>query len=126
MAKRDMTGAIHAERLLANAGGDAGLADEVLGLFAQQAELWLRLLDDATGADGFRDAAHSLKGTALGVGATDMADACARAEAGADGDLGVRSALARRVRDEAARALADAAAWRHERLLQSLRTPARG
>ncbi len=120
-----MTGAIDAEGLLANAGGDPELADEVLGLFAEQAELWLRLLDDAEGADGFRDAAHSLKGTALGVAASAMAEACARAEAQAGADRGVRAALARRVRDEADRALADAAAWRHERLLQSLRTPPR-
>ena len=121
-----MTGALDVDALLANAGEDPALADEVLGLFAEQAALWLRLLDGADAAGGFRDAAHTLKGAALGVGAAALAEACGRAEAGADSPAAVRAVLAGRVRDEADRALTDAAAWRHEQLLRSLKTPAGG
>lgn len=121
-----MSGAIDPDRLLANAAGDAAVAEEVLGLFAQQVELWLRLMDDAGAPEGFRDAAHTLKGAALGVGAEGLAEACGRAEAQADAPAAMRAALARRVRDEADRVLADAAAWRHELLLRSLRSSPAG
>ena len=125
MARRDLTGAVDFQRLGAYAGGDAALVEEVLGLFEEQAELWLRLLEGADEADGFRDAAHTLKGSALGLCADDLAGACGRAEAQAQAAPALRAALAVRVRDQIDRVLADVAAWRHEEALRSLRGPAR-
>ncbi len=127
MARRDLTGAVDFGRLEAYAGEDSALVEEVLGLFQEQAELWLRLLEGAGGVEGFRDAAHALKGSALGLCADRLAEACGRAEAQAEGAApGLREALAVGVRDEVDRVLADAAAWRHEQALRSLKSPARG
>ena len=125
MARRDLTGAVDFTRLDAYAAGDAALVEEVLGLFEEQAALWLRLLEDACGADGFRDAAHTMKGSALGLCADRLAEACDRAEAQSEAGPALRGALAARVRDEVDRVLADAAAWRHEQALRSLKAPVR-
>ena len=69
MAKRDLTGAVDFGHLEGYAAGDEALVEEVLGLFREQAALWLPLLDPASADDAWRDAAHTLKGSALGVGA---------------------------------------------------------
>ena len=121
MARRDLMGAVDFARLQAFAGDDAGLMEEVLGLFEEQVAVWLRLLEAPGDAPGFRDAAHTLKGSALGLCADALADACGRAEAQAEVSRELRQVLAGRVRDEVDRVLADVAAWRHERLLNSLR-----
>lgn len=123
MAKRDLTGAVDFARLQDYAGGDPVLVEEVLGLFEEQAAMWLRLLEGAVGGEGFRDAAHTLKGAALGLCADGLTEACARAETQAEeASAGLRGVLAARVHDEVDRVLADAAAWRHEHLLGSLKT----
>ena len=123
MAKRDLSGAIDFARLSTYAADDAALVEEVLGLFEEQASIWLRLLRGAAEGAGFRDAAHTLKGSALGLCADALADACARAEASVDPPAAMRQVLATHVHDEVDRVLADIAAWRHEQLLLSLRCP---
>ena len=87
MARRDLTGAVDFAYLEGYAGGDAGVVDEVLGLFQEQARMWLRLLDPAADAGGWKDAAHTLKGSALGIGAHARAETCAAAEAAGTADL---------------------------------------
>ena len=74
VAKRDLSGAVDFPRLELYAGGDTALVEEVLALFQEQADLWLRLLEGG-GGGGFRDAAHALKGSALGLCADGLADA---------------------------------------------------
>ena len=125
MARRDITGAVDFEHLERYAAGDAALIEEVLGLFRQQAELWLPLLDPAGPDQTWRDAAHSLKGTALGVGAFALAQACGVAEAEAGGERGARTLQLRRIHAAADAALMDVAAYLHERALQDLKTPRR-
>ena len=61
-------------------GGDLGVVAEVLGLFCQQADTWLIALDDP-GA-GWRDLAHTIKGSARGIGATALGDLADQAERG--------------------------------------------
>ena len=117
MARRDITGAVDFGYLETYAAGDVGLVDEVLGLFREQAALWEPLMDPA--AEGWRDAVHTLKGAARGVGAFDLADACEAAEA-RDLPDGVLAARLLAVRDALDRALADIAAYAHERALQGL------
>ncbi len=78
MARRDITGAVDFRHLESFAAGDQGLVDEVLALFREQAEMWMRLLDPA--GESWRDGAHSLKGSALAVGAFALADECEAAE----------------------------------------------
>ncbi|MET3525085.1 Hpt domain-containing protein [Phenylobacterium koreense] len=114
MAKRDISGVVDFQYLEGFTAGDGDVIEEVLGLFREQAAIWSNLLDPA--ADGWRDAVHTIKGAARGIGAVALGDACARAEADGPGALdGVRDALDA--------ALSDIAAYLHERALQSLRTP---
>ena len=123
MAKRDLTGAVDFGHLEGFAQGDEDLIEEVLGLFRQQTALWLPLMDPSSPDGAWRDAAHSLKGSALGVGAFEVAKACEAAELAFQESLGVKAARLLGVRDAVDRALADIAAYSHERALQSLKSP---
>jgi HPt (histidine-containing phosphotransfer) domain-containing protein len=122
MARRDLTGAVDFPYLEGYCGHDGAMVDEVLAMFREQAEMWIRLLDPAAAA-GWRDAAHTLKGSALGIGAGDVAAACALAESGEGASVGEKTVMRDRVRDALDRALADIAAYNHEKALQSLKTP---
>lgn len=68
------------DHLSAMTGGDHDLAVEVIGIFQHQAQLWSRLLDPRLEAREWSDAAHTLKGASLGIGALKLAAACERAE----------------------------------------------
>ena len=61
--------------------GDRTLQIEVLGLFRQQVEAWRAGL--ASGG-GWREAAHTLKGSARGIGLNALAAACEAAEGAAE------------------------------------------
>ena len=120
MARRDLTGAVNFKHLETYAADDQAVVDEVLAIFREQAALWLRLLDPAS--EGWRDAAHTLKGSALGIGAFALADECEAAELAGD-DVAKRARLLDSVRTELDRALGDIAAYAHEQALKSLRKP---
>ena len=68
------------DHLSAMTGGDTELSLEVIGIFREQAQLWSRLLDPRAEALQWADAAHTLKGASLGIGALKLAAACERAE----------------------------------------------
>jgi HPt (histidine-containing phosphotransfer) domain-containing protein len=122
MARRDLTGAVDFKHLETFAAGDQVVVDEVLAIFREQAAMWIRLLDPAAEGEAWRDAAHTLKGSALGVGAFALADECEAAEQ-AGAELSKRTRLLESVRTELDRALADIAAYAHEQALKSLRKP---
>lgn len=67
----------HLERMT---GGDQDLALEVLGLFREQVELWSRLLHPSTETEDWGNAAHTVKGSARGIGAWPLAELCGLAE----------------------------------------------
>ena len=117
MALRDISGAVDFSVLEAMTAGDDAIGKEVLGLFVQQASLWSPLLDARE--DGWRDAVHTIRGAAAGIGAKALAEACARAEGG---DKATVSPLLDRVRDALDAALADVAAYRHALMLKSLKS----
>jgi HPt (histidine-containing phosphotransfer) domain-containing protein len=117
MARRDLTGAVDFSVLESYTGGDLAAGEEVLGLFRQQADLWLPLLDPLR--EGWRDAAHTVKGAAAGIGALELSHACSVAEAA---PAEIAAAAISRVKDALDRALADVAAYQHELALQSLRS----
>jgi HPt (histidine-containing phosphotransfer) domain-containing protein len=74
--------------------GDRALTREVLSLFDRQAE---KLLDEIAAATDRRargEAAHALKGAALGVGALALARAAEEIEAVADDPVAAIAALA--------------------------------
>ncbi len=112
MARRDLTGAVDFDYLERFAAGDSTVIDEVLALFREQAQMWSVLLDP--GSEGWRDAVHTIKGTARGIGAFHLGDVCETCEI--EGVVKIAA-----VRDALDLALADVAAYAHERALQSLK-----
>ncbi|MEY4255373.1 MAG: hypothetical protein RLZZ141_600 [Pseudomonadota bacterium] len=121
MVGRKKTGALDFGYLENYADGDMGVVEEVLNLFREQAALWLRVMDPHDPGEGWRDAIHSLKGTALGVGALSLAQACSTAE-WVLGDAHMDRTLALiRIRDAVEAVLADIAIYQYEKNIQSLR-----
>lgn len=118
MARRDLTGAVQFEVLESFAAHDDGVIEEVLNIFREQAAIWTPMLD--VRSQGWRDAAHTVKGAAASIGAAELTRLCGEAETA---ERAVASPALDRVRDALDRVLADIAAYQHERLLQSLRTP---
>ncbi|HEX4182120.1 MAG TPA: Hpt domain-containing protein [Caulobacteraceae bacterium] len=123
MARRDLTGAVDFSYLETYAANDQAVIDEVLALFREQAEIWMRLLDPDAAGGAWRDAAHTLKGAALGVGAVQLAKVCATAEQAASLSSVERTFRLERVRDAMDATLADIAAYAHEQALRSLKSP---
>jgi HPt (histidine-containing phosphotransfer) domain-containing protein len=77
-------------------GGDRALQLEVLGLFQTQVQGWA---DACAGGAGWREAVHTLKGSARGIGLGALAAACETAEAAPEAESAaalqrVRAALA--------------------------------
>ena len=116
MARRDLSGAVDFTVLERMTGGEDAITEEVLGLFAQQAALWAPMLDARD--EGWRDAAHTIRGAAAGIGAEALAACCLAAEAA---DKAGAPPLLDRTRDALDAALADVAAYRHELMLRSLK-----
>lgn len=116
MARRDLSGAVDFGVLENMTGGDDAINEEVLGLFVQQAALWSAMLDPKT--EGWRDAAHTIRGAAAGIGAGELAQVCAEAE---KTEQSLASAALERVRTAMDAALADVAAYRHELMLRGLK-----
>jgi HPt (histidine-containing phosphotransfer) domain-containing protein len=113
LARRDIKGVVDFAYLEGFAAGDDDLIDEVLALFREQSAIWGAMLQPDH--EGWRDAVHTLKGASRGIGAYQLGDACQACEAG-EGDLS-------RVHDALDEALADIAAYAHERALTSLKSP---
>jgi len=68
------------DHLKAMTGGDKALALEVIEIFREQTGLWMRLMDPKAEPRQWADAAHTLKGACLSLGALRLAQACERAE----------------------------------------------
>jgi hypothetical protein len=116
LARRDIKGVVDFAYLENFAAGDDDVIEEVLALFREQSAIWGAMLE--AGHEGWRDAVHTLKGAGRGIGAFALGDACQACEADGPDGLG-------RVRDALDAALADIAAYAHERALESLRSPGR-
>lgn len=105
----------------AQIAGDIALGREVLGLFRHQVEMWERLLDPSMDTQAWKDAAHSLKGSARAIGATALAVRCQEAEDAADGALAARSVALAELRSVIALTLEAAAVLDHRLSMLSLR-----
>lgn len=116
MSRRDLSGAVDFGVLDRMTGGDDAISEEVLGLFVEQAAMWSAMLEPKD--DGWRDAVHTIRGAAAGIGAGELAAVCAQAEAS---NTQMAAPALDRVKTALAVALADVAAWRHELMLRSLR-----
>jgi len=64
--------------------GDLDLEREVLGMFIDQSKLYLERLQSPQNAKDWGEAAHSLKGSASGVGAFKIAERAAQLEKAAE------------------------------------------
>jgi HPt (histidine-containing phosphotransfer) domain-containing protein len=106
-----MTQAIDFSHLEHYVGGDQAIVREVLSLFSDQARTVLPQLDPQGSADAWRNTAHSLKGSALGIGALALAAACGDAEMARDAGLAEKQAARARIADRLGEALADIAAY---------------
>lgn len=73
--------------------GNRSLETELLGLFRTQADLYISRLEAATSADEWKNTAHSLKGSAKGLGAWTVAMLAEKAEAAAGADATTRRAM---------------------------------
>ena len=102
-----MGGAIDFGHLERYVGGDQAIILEVLALFADQARTVSAALDPSAPGEQWRDAAHRLKGSALGIGAADLAAACGEAELAEDAPVAVRQAARARIADCLDAALAE-------------------
>lgn len=60
--------------------GDDALLDEILAIFTEQAAHWVSRLDPMQGDEDWRNAAHTLKGAARGIGSWAIADLCEEGE----------------------------------------------
>jgi hypothetical protein len=116
LARRDIKGVVDFAYLEDFAAGDEDVVDEVLALFREQSSIWGAMLNPSS--EGWRDGVHTLKGAARGVGAFQLGDACQACEAAGPEALDA-------VRDALDAALADIAAYAHERALASLKSPGR-
>ncbi|HYD88243.1 MAG TPA: Hpt domain-containing protein [Vitreimonas sp.] len=88
-------------------GGDRALQLEVLGLFRGQVEAWSAAF--AMG-QGWRDAVHTMKGSARGIGLHALAEACEIAERAPDAEAAAALERVREALEEALRALEQFAA----------------
>ncbi len=88
-------------------GADRALQAEVAGLFRAQAESWAAACD---GAEDWRAAVHTIKGSARGIGLNALAAACEAAESAVDAERSAALAGVRAALDEALAALEQFAA----------------
>ncbi len=116
MSRRDLSGAVDFGVLDRMTGGDDAVAEEVLDLFTQQASMWSALLDHRL--EGWRDAVHTIRGAAAGIGAHELASICQSTETAPQA---LAPAALDHVRTALDVALADVAAWRHELMLRGLK-----
>jgi HPt (histidine-containing phosphotransfer) domain-containing protein len=106
-------------------GGDASLAVEVLDLFCEQVSMWQRLIDPDSRMEDWLVGIHTVKGSARGIGAWDLAEVCNGAEEAARADSLTRDS--RRYWGETIRDSLDATALaiatiRHDLAMRSLRS----
>lgn len=80
MTDRDSLPLLDQEQLDSMTSGDISLSVEVMEIFQQQADIWGRMLDGTLPRQQWADAAHTLKGSSLSIGAMKLANVCEIAE----------------------------------------------
>ncbi len=97
---------------------------EIFGLFREQVQMWAKLLTAEAPAGSFRDAAHTLKGSAKGIGAWKLADACHVAEqlSGLDATPARRAVVVDEIRTQLDQVLQDIAVLVHAATIRTLKT----
>lgn len=124
MSRLARTNAIDLEHLDAYTAGDEALMDEVFSLFREQVEIWIKLLTPDAPGGSFRDAAHTLKGSARGIGAWKLAEVCAEAEklSGLDASPAKRAVVVEAIRSELDQVMQDIAVLAHASTMRGLKS----
>jgi HPt (histidine-containing phosphotransfer) domain-containing protein len=107
----ERSGDVDFKHLESYVADERALVREVLGLFSDQARTVLPKLDPAASNDDWRNAAHSLKGSALGIGAFALAKLCSEAELARDAPIDVKREHLERVAEALDQALAAIAVY---------------
>ena len=104
-------------------GGDISLTAEVFGLFKHQVEMWGRVLVVEADDDTWESVTHSLRGTALAVGATKLAALCEKAEAliGEANRPGGRQVALQNIEFRISQTMAEIQRWEYRQTLKAMR-----
>jgi len=104
-------------------GGDAALTQEIFGLFQHQVEMWGRALTSDADDDVWASVTHSLKGSALAVGAVQLGELCAQAEAlvGAGNRPGLRDISVQNIEFRISRVIAEIKRWEYRQMILKLK-----
>ena len=103
--------------------GDPELTAEVFGLFKNQVDMLGRSLILDAEDDSWKAVTHSLKGTALAVGATKLAELCEKAEGlvGEGNRPGGRDVAIQNIEFRIARTMAEIQRWEYRQTLRKMR-----
>ncbi len=104
-------------------GGDPDLTAEVFGLFKNQVEMWGRALVVDADDDTWESVTHSLRGTALAVGATKLATLCEKAEelVSENNRPGGRDVALQNIEFRISRTIAEIQRWEYRQTLNKMR-----
>ena len=103
--------------------GDADLTAEVFGLFKNQVDMLGRSLLREANDETWQAVTHSLRGTALAVGATKLAELCGKAEQliGAGNRPGRRDVAIQDIEFRISRTMAEIQRWEYRQTLNRMR-----
>ncbi len=104
-------------------GGDKSLTAEVFSLFKHQVEMWGRALVVDADDETWASVTHSLRGTALAVGATQLAQLCENAEelVGDSNRPGGRDVALQNIEFRISRTIAEIQRWEYRQTLSKMR-----
>lgn len=104
-------------------GGDKSLTAEVFSLFKHQVEMWGRALVVDADDETWASVTHSLRGTALAVGATQLAQLCENAEelVGDSNRPGSRDVALQNIEFRISRTIAEIQRWEYRQTLSKMR-----
>lgn len=104
-------------------GGDKSLTAEVFSLFKHQVEMWGRALVVDADDETWASVTHSLRGTALAVGATQLAQLCENAEelVGDSNRPGGRDVALQNIEFRISRTIAEIQRWEYRQTLSKIR-----
>ena len=123
MTSTDSETEIDFEHLNQYVSGDPELTAEVFGLFKNQVDMWGRALTVEADDDTWEAVTHSLRGTALAVGATKLAELCEKAEGliGPSNRPGGREVALQNIEFRISRTIAEIQRWEYRQTLSKMR-----
>jgi len=123
MTTNDSEAEIDFDHLNQYVGGDPELTAEVFGLFKHQVEMWGRALVVDADDDVWKSVTHSLRGTALAVGAIKLAMLCEKAEEliGDGNRAGGRDVALQNIEFRISQTIAEIQRWEYRQTLKKMR-----